>query len=799
MKRLGLRITAVCLLLVLPACTSALDSTRSTTDRPAAKPVDFGQPTTPQAADKVYPAGDRTDQVLKAVAAREGRVVAAGYDQSDNVSRPLFLSSDDAGRTWTRRELDKDSVERSSTFEGVLALAAGPAGFVAIGDGNPTGVIWHSTDGATWRRLPADPKVIHETDYLNAITATPTGFAMVGGSTLADGKIVYWQSADGITWHRTEGPSIGLTPTVPGAADGDQIVASGNTVVVAGNLSTPDDAEHTERLQYWYSTDGGRHFRAAAVNGTIATDSRVYNNALTVSDGKFFALVQGSGFDQEHNSWDAVVVEGGPTGASWRVAATPWALGSSYEDIPGTLVKAGKEWVATTQVSSTTEDTTVAAGPSWAQLADVTDQKSQRGRGKQVVADSAAVDGAAVLVGSDDRSGSTEASIWRYAGARVSPVVLPAGAAAGRPSAAVNNLLRVGKDLVAVGDVANAPTGWTRTGSTWQAVTLPGRTNGVTQDLHNAAVTPDGRAVAVGAQTLPIGQRAAVWIRGADDRWTAATSTVFGVGARSPYGGPDARAIAVGPSGWVVVGQRFDGDEHTDAWSAYSKDGRSWIEGVGGKALPAKAAADDTTRRTTGQNLRTVGTDEAVMRTVLAVGPQFVAAGDRGDGTQAVWLSPNGTDWKTVVNLPLAKGVLSAGVQTLARAGNTLVATGEYIRKDGDTERGWVTWTSTDGGLTWTNQIAVPSRAFVAELVPVSGGILALGNTGTGDDTDAAAWFSRDGRTWKAVDVPGDRSKGRGRQGLVSGVVDNGKLLAAAFDIPPAGGGYYTLEIELPK
>jgi hypothetical protein len=30
-------------------------------------------------------------------------------------------------------------------------------------------------------------------------------------------------------------------------------------------------------------------------------------------------------------------------------------------------------------------------------------------------------------------------------------------------------------------------------------------------------------------------------------------------------------------------------------------------------------------------------------------------------------------------------------------------------------------------------------------------------------------------------------------------VVDGGKLLAVAYDIPPVGGGYYTLEMDLPK
>ncbi|TCO50465.1 hypothetical protein EV646_102539 [Kribbella antiqua] len=799
MKCLGLRVIISCLVLGLAACTSSSGSNRLASDRPVARPIDFDQPTTPQAADKAYPPGDRTSQALQAAAVRDKRVVAAGFDESFNLSRPLFLSSDDGGGTWVRRELDQDSVDRSSTSEGVTDLAAGPAGFVAVGYGYPGTVLWHSPDGVSWRRLPENAKVFPETDSVSAITATTSGFAMIGSSSLGQGRLVYWQSADGTTWRRTDGPPIGLKPTVAGDVGATEIVAHGTTVVISGNLSTPANSKQTDRLQYWYSTNGGRSFRTAAIRGEIASDYRLYNNALAAADGKFVALVQGSGFDDSGDgSWDGVVLEGGPNGASWRVVAKPWVLGSAYEEIPGTLVKAGNDWVATAMMTSGTVDTTVAVGPTWKQFADGTDVDSQRGRGDQVVTDSVAVGNDALLVGSNNRSGSNEPAIWRYRESRVSPIALPAEASAGRASSSVNTLVRAGRELVAVGDVSGAPTGWTRSGSTWPATTLPGRKNGVTIYQRDAAATADGRVVAVGEKSLPIGRRAVVWVRAANGRWTEADSPIFGVQAKSPYGGPSAEAIAIGPSGWVVVGQRHDGDGHFDAWSAYSKDGKTWTEGVGGQVLPV--GDDERTRRTRSRNLRSVGTDEAEMRTVLAVGSRFVAGGDRGDGSPAVWLSPNGSDWKTVVKLPLAKGMHSATLRSLGRIGNSLVAIGDYERKDGDAEGGWTSWTSKDGGLTWTAApAAVPTRAFAGGLVSVPNGLIALGHTGARDDIDAAAWFSRDGRTWTAVPLPGERIKGPGRQGLSSAVPVDGKLLAVAFDVPPYGGGFYTLEIDLPK
>lgn len=798
MKRLGLRIITTCLVIGLAGCTSSSGSGQLTPDRPAAKPIDFKQPATTQEAEKANPAGDRTDQALQAVTARGRRIVAAGFDQSDNLSRPLFLTSDDAGKTWTRRQLDKGSIERSSTFEGVTELAAGPSGFVAIGDGNPGQVLWHSADGTNWRRLATDRKAFLESDYLSDVTATPDGFAIVGGNSRGAGRLVYWQSADGVTWRRIDGPTVGLVPTAAGEVSPAKIVASGKTIVVSGDLATPSNPQQTDRLQYWYSTDGGRRFRAAAVRGDIATEYRVYNNVLAVGDGKFVALAQGGGFDEVNDSWDGVVLEGGPTGASWQVAATPWTLGSAFDDSPSTLVKTGRDWVATASVTSTTIDTTVAVGPTWAQLADGTDASSQRARGTQSVADSVAVGNDAVMVGASDRTGSTEPAIWRYAEARVTPVALPVEATGGRPSSDVYTVLRAGDTPVAVGTVSNAPSAWTRSGADWQATTLPGRKNGLRIAVYGAAATPDGRVVAVGEKNLSKGSRAAVWVRAANGQWSEADSPVFGVGARSPYGGPTAQAVAAGPGGWVIVGQRHDGDGHYDAWSAYSKDGRTWVEGVGGKVLPADPKSE--TRRTRAANLRSLRTDAAAMTAVLAVGSRFVAGGDRGDGLPSVWLSPNGSDWQTVVNLPLAKGIRSASVDSLNRIGNTLVAVGQYERRDGDTEGGWVSWTSKNGGLTWTEgRVVVPIHASTSSLVPLPNGILALGETGKLEDVDAAAWFSADGLTWKPVPVPGDRGNGPGRQGLVSGVVDGGKLLTVAYDIPPAGGGYYTLEMDLPN
>jgi hypothetical protein len=804
MKRSGIRVVALCL---LPAIALSFAGCKpnnaqpSGNSSPAPRPVDFDVPRSTQAADKVFPPGDRTPQAFQDIAVRDQRLVAVGFDESFNVSRPLFVSSDDGGSTWLRRDLDQESVARSGTFEGATAIAAGPAGFVASGSTNDGPAIWFSPDGASWKRLPKDRKAFAATDEITAITATAQGFSMVGTSSLKNGgssnQLVYWRSPDGVAWQRTAGPAIGLKPTLTGSVYAAGIIAIGKVIVISGGVSAQDSGR-LQRLQFWYSADSGKAFRTSTIRGEAAT-GYMYNNVLAKGNGKIVALAQGNGFDEsETGSWDGIVLEGDSSGKSWQVVAKPWTLGSAYQDSPGTLARTNKQWVATSWMTTTTEDVTVAAGPSWQQLADSTDTVSQRGRGDQIVTGSVAIGDDAVLVGSDSRSGTIEPAVWLFRDGRVTAGSLPREAFGGRASTSIAKILTTTRDQVAVGEISGAPTAWANAGSGWQADTLPGRKAGVGVSLTAAATASDNRVVAVGDKYLAIGRRAVVWVRDRNGRWSEVDSPVFGVQAKSPFGGPTPEAIAVGPRRWVVVGQRHDGNGHDDAWSVSSPDGKSWTGARGDHAVAKEPESD--TRRTPWRNFRSTGGGSAELTSVVAQGIGFVAGGDPGDGRPAVWLSPYGVSWPSMVRLPLTKGVHTAKLRALGRIGNALVAIGDATRFDGDTEGGWTSWTSVNGGRTWTaNPATVPTRAFAGSLVSVPNGLVALGDQGDGDEIDAAAWFSRDGRSWRALPLPGDRIKGPGRQGLTSAVVHDGKLLATAFDIPPSGGGYYVLELEVPK
>jgi hypothetical protein len=231
----------------------------------------------------------------------------------------------------------------------------------------------------------------------------------------------------------------------------------------------------------------------------------------------------------------------------------------------------------------------------------------------------------------------------------------------------------------------------------------------------------------------------------------------------------------------------------------HSTNGKTWTEGGGGRVMPPSPYVE--VRRTRSGSLRSVRGD-AAMSAVLAVGTRFVAGGDPGDGTPAVWLSKDGRSWGAPTRLPIPKGVNHAGVLALGRIGNTLVAVGDYYRTAARANGGRISWTSRNGGLTWVaSPITGPGHEYAGTLATVPNGLVALGYDGADDqfDRDAAAWFSRDGVSWRRMELPGDRLKGPGLQGLSSAAVVDGRLLIVAYDIPPTGGGNYTMTTDLPK
>jgi len=748
-------------------------------------------PATPQAADKAAPAGDRTRQILHDVAVRGRRLVAVGGDESSNLLRPMFLTSDDGGGTWTRRSPDLGSTAGSTRTEIAHHVAAGSRGFLATGESAIGPEVWTSADGELWIRRTANRAVFRPADDIELSAATVDGFVMVGSGRTG---LVVWRSRDGITWQRRSAQEAGLRST-GGDVSVTDIVAQGNTVVVSGDL----DSTQTNQMLFWYSTDAGVTFRPGVIGGK----ERPYwpqSGSLTVAEGKFYALARDNWSPgSEDGSWHGVILEGGTTGRSWRVASTPRALDGQNDLWPESMVKAGKDWVVAYDLEETnTDDVFIAAGPGLEQLSDRT-HETQSTLGNQYVNGMVTVGRDAVMVGSTDRSGTIEPMIWRYQDGGVSPIRLPAEATDGRPSTTVRQLMQVGSEMVAVGGIGQNPAGWSPAATGWQATVLPGPKLGVEPRLDAASTTPDGRILAVGAATVPTGQRAKLWMRDRRGRWTEASSPQFRHQSKYYSGGPAARAVAAGTGGWVMAGVRADGGGNQDAWVVHSRDGKTWTEARGGRPVTGK----DSEYRAHWDVFRAPDGGSAWVDAVMPYGVGFVAVGGvfaDGKNSPMAWRSSDGATWQRATRPPVPKGVGSVRVEQLLRVGSILIAAGEIDRADDDVEPGWIAWSSADAGRSWRVSTGPPRRkASVMDLVSVPAGVVALGSAGPSSDTDAAGWFSRDGQTWAPLDLPGDRVKGAGYQGLDTGVVTNGKLLIAAYDVPPGGGGHYVLEVDLPK
>lgn len=130
---------------------------------------------------------------MKGVAAGPSGFVAVGQTA---LAPSVWTSAD--GRTWTRRAgsiLPATASTRS--------VAAGPSGFVAVGDYNGSAVSWTSADGRSWQAAPASPVLANA--RMLRVTWLGSEFVAIGES---GGDGIAWSSVDGLTWTRLETGSI---------------------------------------------------------------------------------------------------------------------------------------------------------------------------------------------------------------------------------------------------------------------------------------------------------------------------------------------------------------------------------------------------------------------------------------------------------------------------------------------------------------------------------------------------------------------------------------------------------------
>lgn len=245
------------------------------------------------------------------------------------------------GEPWTKApEQDGLTVApggvTSGPQTGILDVAAGPAGIVAIGypyDDLWTG-IWRSSDGKTWERVqvtfgssPGDAFRYR----VAAIAASARGYVIVGyvidnaAGPERLGRAASWTSADGVNWTRaTDTSDMDVGPCIDTGEDPDcggmrAVVATGSGFVAVGVAHTGSSPAQ-RRPAAWTSEDGLRWTRA--------------DDGLDVSGTLSGVTTGGRGLVAVGNADGRGVAATSVDGSTWRVATVIGA--TALQDVAAT-------------------------------------------------------------------------------------------------------------------------------------------------------------------------------------------------------------------------------------------------------------------------------------------------------------------------------------------------------------------------------------------------------------------------------------------------------------------------------
>lgn len=253
-------------------------------------------------------------QTLGRVASHAGRLVALGLSQTE----AAFIS-DDLGATWRRAERPLPS--------GAADIAAGPAGFVVVGDlrgfafsWSPGASLahwqagaWVSVDGESWERS-SDPfsTATQPRSVVTSVAQYDGTFAAFGyiQPDFPDGETllrVVWLSTDGRTWELVDEPGLGSISEVTTGPAG---------FVAVGSLSAGRC-----RSAAWRSSDG-RLWQVVELDHTcVGRGSDAH--AIAAGPSGFVA----SGYEYR------------PSGGLTPVWWVPWFVQMSYEqEVDGQLL-----------------------------------------------------------------------------------------------------------------------------------------------------------------------------------------------------------------------------------------------------------------------------------------------------------------------------------------------------------------------------------------------------------------------------------------------------------------------------
>ncbi|RNM13038.1 hypothetical protein [Nocardioides pocheonensis] len=245
--------------------------------------------------------------ILGSVACRDGHVAALGARSGGAHGNPRTTS-------WYLRA-DGTLVDARAPFElfggpaavSVRRVAAGPAGWLIVGNRLTGGAVWTSSDATSFRILEHDPALSsdagHRTSVLDQV-ADGTGWTVVGRAETPDRAApapLAWTSPDGTRWTRQEVPA-----TTGGFADLERVVTDRAGLVAAGIRD--------RHFGLWRRTDGV--WRAAGSFGRLATGGGEppFVSGLVARDGTLLATVSDG---DRYRAWT------GTADGGWQPLALP--------------------------------------------------------------------------------------------------------------------------------------------------------------------------------------------------------------------------------------------------------------------------------------------------------------------------------------------------------------------------------------------------------------------------------------------------------------------------------------------
>jgi len=414
------------------------------------------------------------------------------------------------------------------------------------------------------------------------------------------------------------------------------------------------------------------------------------------------------------------------TGAE-ETTTTTGAVTSSTEPPTSTTTT---EAVTTTGAPTTTTTTTLPAEPVWMRVAD--DGSVFGGADDQGMMGVVAGGFGVVAVGYDYSGGDGDAAVWTSGdGSTWSRAAHDEASLGGSGDQEMTNVVVGGPGFVAVGweysEESDAAVWTSGDGLAWTRVPHDeGVFGGYCHQAMWDVVVGGPGLVAVGSDCSHGDRDAAVWVSADGLAWSRVPhdGAIFGGSAEQ---GMD--SVAAGGPGLVAVGYDYSGGDW-DAVVWVSADGLTW----------SRVAHDEAIFG---------GADDQEMWSVAAGGPGLVAVGyDESDGDRdaAVWTSADGLAWSRVAHDEATFG----GADEQEMAAVEMSGSGLVVVGDDHSSGNWdvAVWVSLDG-FTWSR---------VPPVGPVFGGagnqstwavtaagtdLVAVGESGGGDDWDAAVWLRR--------------------------------------------------------